>query len=137
MITLRKRRPSDSLTAQCHATDSVGDLVRLVSVVPGELPLVERINPYDVSKMPVYGILIEKFSNTTCVVQVSGAVDLPAGTLQAGKVCFAGADGRPSPTPPRAADGSTGTAVVQVVGLATGSASLQISPAYTVISSVA
>lgn len=129
MITLRKRRSADVLSVQCTLAESVGDLVRLVSVEAGAPPVVEKVDPLDAAKMPAYGILIEKYSDTSGVVQVSGAVDLPAGGLQPGKVCFVGTDGRPTVTPPRIAGTST---LVQVVGLATGVQSIQLAPSFSV-----
>jgi hypothetical protein len=134
MITLRKRRSADVLSVQCAAGDQVGDLVRLVSVEAGGPPAVEKVDPLDIAKMPAYGILIEKYGATAGVVQVSGAVDLPAGALQPGKVCFVGTDGRPTVVPPKIPGVS---AVVQVVGLATGAQSIQLAPSFAVVQSVA
>lgn len=134
MITLRKRRSADVLSVQCSSSDAVGNLVRLVSVEAGAPPVVEKVDPLDAAKMPVYGILIEKYSDTAGVVQVSGAVDLPSGSLEPGRVCFAGTDGRPTVTPPRIPGSSS---VVQVIGLATGSQSIQLAPSFAVVQTVA
>lgn len=90
--------------ANCLATDSVGDLVRITSNKVGNRYQVTRADPTGGTTIPAVAVILRKFSPTECVVQFHGP--LPASrmdgppavytTLSAGMAYFLGTDGLPA-----------------------------------------
>jgi len=105
--------------ANCLASDSEGHLVRIAAADVLGVASVAKVSPEYVADMPSIGMLVEKISTTTCIVQTSGYVKviaLPA--LIAGKRYFVGLNGLPSQYPADLGGSITGIAIVQVIGVA-------------------
>jgi hypothetical protein len=102
--------------ANCLAEDLVGDLVYVSGPMVDGLPQVTKIDILDRTKMPVFGILESKTSDTDCVVRTGGiAAGLAEGLIPQHRL-FAGDDGRISQAvPPRPAEGLK---LVQPMGIA-------------------
>lgn len=133
MITLRKKTTGNTILAFCNEADEVGKAVRITGVEM-ETITVTQVNPAYPDQMPVYGILIEKLSPTRCLVQRVGDVKLPpGGSLQPGRYCYVAPDASLTTTVPAAEDSPSGVFVLQVVGLATGPAALNLSPSETLL----
>jgi hypothetical protein len=76
----------------CTATDIVGDLIR----IKADSYVVERANPTTYGTMPAIGVIINKPTLTTCIVQTFGHVIGVYSGLNPGKIYFVGDDGRPT-----------------------------------------
>ncbi len=110
---------ADSFDATCQAADAVGSLVYSKSDFE-----VETIDILDAAKMPAIGVITEKITTTTCVVQVFGPLEIAG--LTAGARYWAGASAVPvdsHPTP-----GSGQVVVAQVVGVAISTDELLLDP---------
>lgn len=59
--------------ANCLAGDLVNQFVRVVSNTLS-VPDVTKVDPSDASKMPAVGVIVQKPTATTCLVQVSGQI---------------------------------------------------------------
>ena len=118
-MPLFRARVVDTFDATCQATDAVGNLV--YSKADNE---VETIDITDSSKMPAVGIILEKITATTCVVQTFGPYEIAG--LTPGQRYWAGALGVPSDLFPTAASG--GIAIAQVVGFALSTDELILDP---------
>ncbi len=128
MITLRKKFSGNTRVVSCRAEDSEGDAVRIVSVEMDQIT-VNRVNPAYPEQMPAWGVIVQKYTPTRCLVQTSGEVRLPStATLSPGRVCYVGADGRLTTATPEVTDSPSGRLVLQEVGLANGPAALNFIP---------
>jgi hypothetical protein len=108
-MPLYRARVVDTFDSSCQAGDAVGNLV--YSKADDE---VETIDITDSSKMPAVGIILEKITATTCVVQTFGPYEIAG--LTPGQRYWAGAAGTPSNLFPTASPG--GIAIAQVIGFA-------------------
>jgi hypothetical protein len=84
------------------------------------MPNVAQVNPAVTAEMPSQGIIVSKYTLTTCLVQVFGEVRNLSGLIP-GLYYFVGADATPVTPPP------TGI-VRQIVGYATGQDRLILTP---------
>ncbi len=108
-MPLFRSSPVDQFDSACQAGDAVGNLV--YSLADDE---VETIDITDSAKMPAVGIILEKITATTCVVQTFGAYD--SAGLTPGNRYWAGPAGTPTNVIPTASPG--GIAILQVIGFA-------------------
>lgn len=109
----------EKVSASCLAADIVGKAVYATGPLVGDLYQVTTANPRDESKMPAFGVIIEKESPiaTECVVLLVGEVrDLSGFTFTPRKLLFVGVDGSLSETPPTPLP--SGYAFVQPLGFA-------------------
>lgn len=82
--------------AECLPTDEVGDAVYIRGPRTGSRYLVAKCDPSDSSKMPSWGIIIQKeIGGTECVVQISGLMQGYYTGLTPGRRYFVGLDGKP------------------------------------------
>jgi len=99
----------------CLSTDSVGDWVcrRDVITATGRLR-VTRANPQDIDFMPAIGLLVEKSTPTTGIIQMFDITDYYTGLDLGQPVYFLGVDGRLSYTKP--VIGPLGYVFIQIIG---------------------
>jgi hypothetical protein len=85
--------------------------------------------------MPAVGIIIEKLTATTCVVQMYGPASVPGDItdLQPGKRCFVGYNSKPTIVPPSVADSPTGKMMLQIVGIALDDDEMEIMPNMSIV----
>jgi hypothetical protein len=103
------------LEANCLATDTVGDAVRITGDTVSGKYQVTKVNIDVIPTMPAIGIIIRKTSTTACEVQVSGVVrDVYTG-LTFHKRLFIDTTGKLIEGPP--ARPTTGFRAVQVMGV--------------------
>lgn len=100
------------LAANCLITDEVGDFVHITGDIVADRIQVEKVDVTDRTTMPAIGVIIEKTSDTECVVQTDG--DYITTGLTAGTLYYIGNDSKLSADRPTAAIG--GIALVQIVG---------------------
>lgn len=116
--------------ATCSTLDQVGNLVRIAGPKSGSFYQVISADISNSNFMPVIGIIISKPTASTCVVQRFGAASTPGliAPLVTGKRCFVGFDSKPTVTPPLAVNSPTGTAMIQIVGVAIGTSLIELVP---------
>lgn len=92
--------------AQCQASDAVGDAVYVAGPASGTRFTVSKVDIDDAGKMPAIGVIIQKSSDTECVVQFQGIVRNIYEAMIPQKPLFIGTDSRPSYNiPPRPLSG--------------------------------
>jgi hypothetical protein len=80
------------LEAFCFAADAVGHAVYLTGNKVGDKYQITRVDIDDITTMPSIGIILEKLSATTCIVQTGGIIrDIYTG-LTPQKPLFVGAN---------------------------------------------
>jgi hypothetical protein len=125
--TLQDLSNGRMMYANCLTSDIVGNLVRISGSDIGEVATVTKVDPSDNTKMPVIGMLIEKPTTTTCIIQTSGYIKLVSlGPLTVGKRYFVGLDGNVSMLPPLAISSPSNYAMIQIVGVARASTVLEL-----------
>lgn len=101
--------------AECPNTTDIDDCVSVTGVNLAGQRQVDKVDPRNLTTMPIVGIVVEKKNATTCLVQISGEVSLSQ-MLVPGKTYFVGNDGLPSSVLPTALVG--GVVAVQPIGTA-------------------
>jgi hypothetical protein len=98
---------------ECEATDAVNDWVYIKDDLSGQRWVVEKADIYDRTKMPAIGVLIEKTTSTTGLVQVIGRYDGFSGLDYTKLTAWLGSSGiqYTLPTP-----GPSDYAIVQRIG---------------------
>jgi len=117
--TLEELSNGRLLFANCLVTDVEGDLVRITGPDTINVANVTKVNPEYTTQMPCFGMLVEKITATTAIVQTSGRVKIA--TLPAmipGKRYFVGLNGLPSQYPADIGLSTTGIAIWQAIGVA-------------------
>lgn len=114
------------VTAVCDPADAIGDLVHVKGSRSGPDYTVEKVNITQPSAKPTIGIIVAKLATDRCVVQFEGEVTGIYSNLAPGRHYFAGADARPSQSPPNPALG--GKAYLQLVGVALAEDTLYLKP---------
>jgi hypothetical protein len=115
--------------ANCLASDMVGDLVRISGTEAGGLATVTTCDVTNPVTMPAVGIIVGKITTTVCTIQRFGRVSLASigvANLIPGRRYFVGYNGRPLEVPPSTYASPSGFAMVQVIGVATGTSTLEI-----------
>lgn len=102
--------------ADCTAAEAVGDPVYISSAAVGDRWQVRTTDYTDFNKMPAVGVIIDKPTATTCVVQVGGEVSIYTG-LTVGRKVFVSISGIEQPPVSRPL---SGVKYVQSLGVATG-----------------
>lgn len=92
MAVIARRRPDLEL-AQCEASDGVGACVYVTGDRIGQYYQVSTTDPSVRSKMPMVGVIVEKMTPTTCVVQFGGKVEGVYSGLIPGELLFVGDGG--------------------------------------------
>lgn len=87
------RSQSDFKLANCQVSDGVGSLVYISGDRVGMYYQVATVDPSDRLKMPAVGVIIQKITPTTCVVQTGGDIDGVYTGLTPGELLFAGDGG--------------------------------------------
>lgn len=121
---------TSAVSAQCTASDVVGNCVHISGPMVGDLYQVATVDPSDGSTFPAVGVIIAKESDTLCQVSVFGIIDVVSG-LSPGRLYFVGAAGvltQTLPTPPVA-----GVAYIQSMGTAMDSSRFMVNPTYPVV----
>lgn len=124
MAVVARKRPNLGL-ADCLAGDGVGALVYITGDRVGQFYQVATVDPSDRDKMPAVGMIIQKMTTTTCVIQFDGNVESVYSGLTPGELLFAGDGGGlddEMPTP------SGGPRYVQTVGSSLGSDVFRLEP---------
>jgi len=111
------------LSATCQATDAVGHCVYFDGDIASDLYSVTKADPAVPTKMPAIGVIIEKPTATTCVVQTGGRLPGIVTGFTAGDIAYVGTDGFLTQTPP-------GT-YPQVMGVASDDEEILLSPEYS------
>lgn len=75
-------------------TNQIGDAVYSCGVTDG-IYSVDRADSSNSSKMPLIGVIIEKYGDTSCLVQLSGELKNVYTGLVPSKIYWIGSDGRP------------------------------------------
>jgi hypothetical protein len=88
------------INCYCSAVELVGDCVYVYGPKIGFYYQVRKTDITDYSKMPNWGVVIEKKSPTECVVQWFGTVRDIFTSLIPGRIYFIDYDSRPIPNPP-------------------------------------
>lgn len=114
------------VTAVCDLTDAIGDLVHIKGSRIGSDYTVEKVDVTKASAKPSIGIIVAKLAEDRCVVQFEGEVKGIYLDLLPGKHYFAGANARPSQSPPNPAAG--GKTYLQLVGVALAEDTLYLKP---------
>jgi hypothetical protein len=107
-------RFNDIRSAECTATELVGDFVYLTDYIGGR-DQVRWADPKDYSKLPAVGAIISKSSDTTCLVQWMGETPEIYAGLAPGEIYFLGLNGKAAALPPAA---TTVPVFVQPIGIA-------------------
>lgn len=84
--------------ANCLVGDALNQFVRVVGNTLG-VPDVTKVDPSDASKMPAIGIIVQKPTSTTCLVQVTGQTTTFSPVI-AGSFYYVGAASLPVSVPP-------------------------------------
>jgi hypothetical protein len=95
--------------ANCLVSDLVNHCVRVTGVTLG-VPNVTRVDPLLAPTMPAIGIVVQKPTSTTCLVQVSGQIT-SFSPVVAGSWYYVGTAAFPVPAPPAF------PAIPQVIGV--------------------
>jgi len=120
--------------AICQASDVIGRCVYISGPEVGGKYQVSTVDPQNGSKIPSIGVIVEKLTSTTCIVQLSGALkDIVTG-LTPGKALFVGAGGILSHSLPSP---GISFAYVQPMGVAVDSNALLLSPSLSIIKRIA
>lgn len=106
--------------ANCFASDAINDFVHTVGVT-GSTPNVTKVNPLSSPTMPAIGVIVQKPTATSCLVQVAGIITTFS-PLVPGARYFVGLNSQPNALAP------SSPAVKQVVGTALGVAKLLLAP---------
>lgn len=116
--------------AACAATDAVGTFVRISGDEVDGLTNVTAVDVTDSNKMPCIGVVVYKYSSTRCRIARDGRVAFSNLTapLIPGKRYFVGYDGKPTVTPPSLYASPSGYAMLQCIGVAASSSSLEFRP---------
>lgn len=116
--------------ATCAPTDEVGTFVRIAGDEVDGLTSVTAVDVTDSAKMPCVGVLVYKYSSTRCRVARDGRVSFPAlaSPLIPGKRYFVDYDGAPTSNPPSLYASPSGYVMLQCVGVAASSSSLELRP---------
>jgi len=102
---------------ECLSSDEVGDPMAARDNPVDGVWKVHRSDPFDVTRMPAFGILVEKTSTTTGWMQLFGPIEGIYSGLELGRVYFVWRPGNPpTQVPPTA--GPSGYAMVQGIGVA-------------------
>lgn len=112
------------LFANCLATDQVGDCIHITGPKVGIRLQVTKVDITDRTTMPSIGIIVEKTSDTKCIIQTEG--DYVESGLTAGSLYYVGHDARITdeiPEPPLG-----GIALVQIMGEALDDEKLLLRP---------
>lgn len=117
--------------ANCLATDSLMDMVRITGPSVGGVFQVTKVDVTSKTKMPAVGIIVQKPTPTTCLVQVRGEVITPFALAPGGRY-FVGANSQPS-LPPVPAPAVDGISLVQWIGVAIDSNRLLLEPDFDCI----
>jgi len=113
---------SSVLSGDCQTTDAIGDFVYVTgNKVSGKIQ-VTKADITNGSKMPAFGVIVDKPTTTTCIVQWAGEVVGLFTGLSAGRVHFLDDSGVPAPTLPTPGSDH----YLQKVGIATSSDSLAL-----------
>ena len=113
---------SSVLPGDCLATDALGDFVYITGAKVGGKIQVTKADITNVSKMPAFGVIINKPTSTTCDVQWSGEVSGIFSGLTPGRVHFLDGGGAPVATLPTPGSDY----YLQKLGLATSTDSLAL-----------
>lgn len=113
---------SETLDANCLATDEVGHWVHITAEPIAGLYQVEKVDVTDLATMPSIGVIISKSSATSCEIQTQGIVTTTG--LTAGVPYVIGLDSKLSASPP--APTAIGKTITQGVGTALSSTELLI-----------
>lgn len=108
--------------ANCLSSDLVNNCVRVTGVSLG-VPNVTRVDPLLAPTMPAVGIIVQKPTSTTCLVQVSGQVT-SFSPVVAGVWYYVGLTAFPVTTPPAL------PAIPQVIGVGLDTARLLLRPGF-------
>lgn len=117
--------------AVCQAGDALGAAVRVAGNYSGGLLNVTSADPTALSTMPAIGIIVDKPAPNSCLVQLSGIVDLSGAGLTAGSRYWVGAGGALSASVPTPATG--GEIYVQVLGVAVDANYLDLQPSLNLL----
>ena len=82
------------LKALCTITDAVGDAIRISGNKIGDRYQVTRVDIDALPTLPAIGIIIQKTSDTECLIQVAGIVSGVYTGLTPHQTLFIGTDGR-------------------------------------------
>lgn len=115
-----------TMSAHCASSDGVGDCVYLYGPkITDDWYQVRKADITNSDKMPSFGIIVEKYTPTTCKVQWFGFVENIYSTLVLGKPHFVGYDSKPTwPNPAR----SAAAHILQKIGIAFDSDTLLLVP---------
>lgn len=114
--------------AVCQTTDAVGTLVRISGPPVGSLAAVTAVDIASADTMPCVGVIVEKITSTQCRVARDGRFSFSGlgAPLTPGKRCFVGYDSRPTTTPPTQYATASGFIILQCIGVAASSASVEL-----------
>lgn len=98
-------------TAYCLAGDAVGDLVYVSGVPVGGVMQVAKADPNAAGKHPATGVIIQKLTSTTCILQCHCITPDLYGGLTIGKLYWLGPAGTPVLTPVAAAPQAIGVSI--------------------------
>jgi len=106
--------------ANCLASDAINQFVRVTGNTLG-LPNVTKVDPSDSTKMPAVGVIVQKATATTCLVQVLGQIT-SFSPVVAGTWYYVAPTAFPSSVPPAL------PAISQVIGVGLGTTRLLLRP---------
>lgn len=122
--------------AGCTVNELVGHFVSVSGPSVGELPQVQKVDPTVNSKMPALGLIISKYSDTTCLIHVGPGVVpssiLGIGSLTPQKRYFIGSNSYATATLPSPPSGEH--VLIQVIGHALSADQLLLVPNFVLIS---
>lgn len=102
----------EAFTADCLATDAVGDCVYCTDDPVGGIYQVTKCDPYVLATLPSVGIIRAKTSATRCEVQYSGEMAGVYGSLDRTRPLFIGFDGGLTQTLPAPNGGPVWTQIM-------------------------
>jgi hypothetical protein len=108
--------PSQKLSANCLAGDSVGNAVYVTGAAVGDVYQVATVDPRDAAKMPAIGVIESKSSPTDCVVQALGEMKNVVSGVTPGRNVMVEVGGTVGHTFPSPLVG--GTVRIQYIGVA-------------------
>lgn len=125
MAVVSRRRPNLEL-AQCQVGDGVGATVYITGDRVGQYYQVSTTDPSVRGKMPAVGMIVEKMTDTTCVVQFGGNVEGVYSGLTPGELLFVEDTGGLDNEMPTPAGGTP--RYVQVVGASLAADVIKLEP---------
>ncbi|MHA2333768.1 MAG: hypothetical protein ACXAEU_17210 [Candidatus Hodarchaeales archaeon] len=90
------RKKEQFALAECLSADAVGDCVRITGAAVDGFYQVAKVDPTVTTSSYSVAVIVSKYSDTVCMVQLYGSLDSVFSGLTPGKPYWVGTNGRPN-----------------------------------------